>query len=277
MKNVIMNRPDYAACRQFLHSSDIVWRDCGFSAIIPAWAECVACDEICYGQQTASQLAFDSLKSNFPGLRLAWRKDEMALLDARPPRLFLSEISGELYYVDIKSAFAQFYQFLYLHSEWPFKRQKYSLRSVAVELWDKKIARNAVIGLTRSTQNKWIHGEKVWYTQKRNPYLSPTLWGQITGILNQIARQMIEFGAVWINTDGYIFLKEFQYRQAIWYLLDHEIICAHGAGEGFIKALQNIRVEGVKELNSTDEGKRQVRHIEESDINFLAHWRKNRE
>lgn len=276
MKNVIMSRSDYAATRQFLHFSNIRWRDCGFSAIVPAWDECIACDEICYSGETAPQLAYAALQKHYPGMRLAWRRDELALLDSRVPRLFLGEKFDELYYVDVKSAFAQLYQYLYLHSEFPFKRQKHPLREIALELWDKKIARNAVIGITRSTQNKWVEGEKVWYTQKRNPYLSPTLWAQITGVLNQIAQQMVKFGAIWVNTDGYIFERERSYRSAIHFFLDNQIVCTHGSGKGEIRALQNIKIEGVKSTQSGDVGKQPVRHIEESNIDFLAQWRKNR-
>lgn len=277
MKNVILCRTEYQTFREYLHRSEATWRDCGQSVIVPAWGECIANKEICYGKQTATQIAYTTLKTHYPALRLKWRKDELRLLELNAPKLFLGRFEGDLFYVDIKSAFAQFYQHLFLHSEYPFKRQKYPLRSLAEELWDRKIARNCLVGICRSTHNKWSSKGKVWYVEKINNYLSPPLWAQLMGLLDQIAQKMEKIGAIWINTDGYLFSSHRKYREAIWWLLDQGIVIKHGCGPGYIRALQNIQVEGIKELRSTDVGRKPIRHIEQLNYDFLKQWRKNRD
>lgn len=277
MKNILMKPSHYKMFRLFLHRSEATWRDCRSSVIVPSWGECIARSDVCYGQQTASQIAYTCLRSNFPGLALKWQQSEMKLLDSRVPQVYNGLYSGPLYYLDIKSAFAQLYKHLFLHSRFPFKSQKYSLQPVAEQLWDMKVARNAVVGQCRSTQNKWATRHKVWYTPKHNKFLSPTLWAQLTGILNQVAVQMLEYGAVWVNTDGYLFTKRHHWIAGKRFLTNQGIAFGEGQGQGYIKSLQNIRVEGCKHLEATDVAKEPKYHIETSTIDFLAEWRKNRE
>lgn len=277
MKTVVLETEAYVELRKFLRFAGLTFRDCGSSVVVPSWGECVARADVCYQNKTASEIAYKSLQAHYPGLRLKWRQEELELLDWRAPQLFTGEVWGDLYYVDIKSAFAQFYEFLFLHSEWPFKRQKYPLAPLVPELRDMKVARNAVVGIARSTRNKWVKGGEVTYTRKVNPYLSPTLWAQLCGLLNQIALFAEQEGAIWINTDGFVFKKEKPYLGFVGWLLDNGIVVRHGWGKGYVRALQNIYVQGVKEVSSLDIGRHAVRNMTESDINFLRLWRLNRE
>lgn len=281
MKNLIYPTVEYTHRRERLRKLDVKWRDMSSSCAIPNWGEAVCDEAYCIGDDTCAQIAYATLKRHFPGLELKWRKEEMVLLDHRSPKVFRFPIVGEISYIDIKSAYLQIYQYLYLHSDFPYKRQKYSLYELAQEFkgreGDKwKIVRNAVLGITASTRNKWVCRDKVWYVPKRNKYLSPTLWAQMQGILNQIASNMIDLGAVWVNTDGYAFTSVQQYDKALQFLNERGIeVGDKGTGQGFINGLNSVHIPGVKETRNNQRSNA-VYHLETSDIDHLTLWMNNR-
>ena len=281
MRNLIYPTQDYTARREQLRKLPVTWRDMSSSCAVPNWGEAICDEEYCIGDLTCAQVAYFSLKRHFGGLDLRWRKEEMPLLDHRPPKVFLYPVVGEIGYIDIKSAFLQFYQFLYLHSDYPYKRQKYPLYELAQEFkampGEKyKTARNAVVGICRSTQNKYVCQDKVWYTRKQNKFLSPTLWAQLMGILNQIGRQMIDYGAVFINCDGYAFLNLEGYYKAIEFLNERGILIGDsGIARGSINGINSVHIPGVKETKNNQRSG-EVYHLETDDIDHLNFWLLNR-
>jgi hypothetical protein len=281
MINIIYDTPEYTRRREILRSMEVTWRDMSSSCAIPNWGEAICDKEYCLGDLTCAQIAHSLLKIHFPGLDLRWRREEMALLDHRPPKIFRFPITGQIGYLDIKSAYKQLYQYLYLHSDFPYKRQRFPLFDLAQTFNNKtddkyKIVRNAVVGITRSTRNKYVCRDKVWYVVKRNKFLSPTLWAQLMGILNQIASDMIDLGAVWINTDGYAFTSVEAYDKAINYFDERGIIIGDkGIGHGYINGLTSVHIQGVKNTDN-EKGSTEVFHLETSDIDHLTYWMNNR-
>ena len=199
MKNIGMPRPEYQFFRSWLRSTDILWRDVSDSAIVPIWGEAV-CREDCLDEKnlTPGQRGWLAIKTSYPKLNLRWRKTELDLLTLRPPKYYSAPYNGELFVVDLQSAYAQIYGKLFFHADFPFKRLKYPLKEIASKLSADKQGRNAVIGVIRSTRNKWCQGEKTWFTKKRNPFLSPVLWGQIQMILNSAARSILDLSLIHI-------------------------------------------------------------------------------
>lgn len=281
MINIIYDTKEYTKRREILRSMEVTWRDMSSSCAIPNWGEAICDKEYCIGDMTCAQIAHATLKRHFPGLDLRWRKAEMVLLDHRPPKVFRFPVTGQISYLDIRSAYKQFYQYLYLHSRFPYKSQKYPLFDLAQEFNDKtepgyKIVRNAVVGITRSTRNKYVRQKEVWYVVKQNKFLSPTLWAQLMGILNQVASDMIDLGAVWVNTDGYAFTSVSSYDKAIDYFNERGIIIGDkGTGHGYINGLTSVHIQGVKET-SNNQGTGEIFHLETSDINHLNYWMTNR-
>lgn len=277
MKNVILDHKEYMDFREWLRSQPIKFKDNRYSVVVPAWGEVVVSDKVCHDGIPATQLAYETLRKHYPDLSLKWRKDELRYLDAKAPQVFKGEYWGQLGYIDIKSAHAQIYQYLYLHSEAPFRRQKFPLYFVAKDLFSYKLARNCVVGICRSVEDKWVEKGEVSYHNKVNPFLSPTLWWQVAGILNQIALVMLAYGAIWINTDGYLFDREEGYRKAIHWLLDHEIKIEHGFSSGYILAINNYYVAGLKTCDTDSIVGKPVYNIDHPDIDFLRGWKDNRE
>ena len=219
MKNVPLKKEEFSFFRQWLRQFPIKWRDMRTNCLVVNWGEAVCLDTYMIGKQTSGEYAYNIMRANYPDLKLKWQKSELELLDVRPPTYFQKLVEGEIAYLDIKSAYWQFYQYLYLHSKLPFKRQQYPLWDISRAFvghseisW--KAARNAIVGITRSTRNKWVQGNEIWYTKKFNRFLSPSLWFQLIGLFNQFARAMLSLGAVWLNVDGYAFTSIKAYNNA---------------------------------------------------------------
>jgi hypothetical protein len=281
MINVILPTPQYTFTREWMRKQPIKWRDLSSSIAIPTWGEAVCDKALTIGSKTCAEVAYDLLKETYPFLYLKWRKSEMELLDRRPPRLFQGPLIGEMFYLDIKAAYHTFYQYLYLHSDYPYKKQRYPLQPVAQEFIGRsdpqwKIARNALVGITRSTKARWVYLDKTWETYKVNKYLSPTLWAQIQGILNQIASVMYKFGAVWFNCDGYVFTSQQAYTDALQWFEEKEIVIGDkGHGIGSINGINSIHIAGVKNTETRHSSK-EVYHLEAEDIDHLYYWNLNR-
>lgn len=281
MKNVTMSHSEFVKFKEYLRKTDITWRDLSTSVMVPAWGECICDNDYMIGDFSCAQYAHILLQKEFPGLSLRWRQTELELLGAKTPFFFDGEYTGPVYHIDIVGAYSQFYRFLYFHSEWPYKRQKHSLFGIASHFAGKtepqyKIARNSIVGIARSQQNKWVKGSSVWYTKKVNKFLSPTLWAQLQGILTQIAYQMIDFGAIWVNTDGYCFRDRFGYDTALDYF-DHNDIKVRGTtGEGVINGIASMNVPGVKVTGENNPTKPMVRLDPLSEVNHLAELAKNK-
>lgn len=283
MKNIPLPPEQFAEFKLWLRGQDrIKWRDISSACLIPSWGETVCNQDFMIGNDSCAQYAYKVIQAYNPGLSLKWRKDEMHLLNMRPPWYFEGEYTGEVYHLDIIGAYSQFYRYLFWHSEWPYKRQKFPLYGIAEHFSQMsqtpqfKIARNSVVGIARSTRNKWVQGSNIWYTNKVNKLLSPTLWGQLQGILNQIASQMIEFGAIWINTDGYCFRDNFGFLSAKEYLESEGIAYRANQGEGNINGIASMDVPGVKVTGENNPSKPMNRVEPAGDINHLLHYQTNR-
>ena len=283
MKNVPMPHAEFIEFKEWLRQRDITWRDLSTAALVPAWNECVCDNQFMIGSDSCAQYAYKTIQSIYPGLSLKWRKEELQLLDAKTPFYFEGLYRGNVYHIDIVGAYSQFYRYLFWHSEWPFKRQRHSLYPLA-EFWangpqdaNHKIARNSVIGVARSTRNKWVKGNSVWYTAKVNKLLSPTLWAQLQGILQQIASVMLEFGAIWINTDGYIFRHEWDYQTALEWFEREKINVRCSIGEGEINGIASMNVPGVKVTGENNPTGPINRIGQPPETNFLLNWNINRE
>lgn len=283
MKNIPLSPTDYQFLRDWLRTQDdVIWRDLRTSLMIPKWGEAPCNSDFLIGDLTCAQVAYQALTEEYPGLSLRWLSWELDFLDWRPPMFFVgAPIRGQIGYIDLKAAYWTFYRYLFLHSKFPFKRQQYPLQNVAslfngstTPQW--KIARNAVIGITRSTRNKWCQGPNIWFTKKKNKYLSPTLWAQLMGLLNQIAQDMMALpGCAYINTDGYAFTDLRAYHAAISYFTDRDLVISGGIGEGFIDGINSVHIPGVKETKELIPSKPVFRMME-VDVDFYSLWNNNR-
>lgn len=283
MKNVALPPDQFEQFKLWLRGQEgIKWRDISSACLIPSWGETICNEDFMIGDLSCAQYGYKVIQEHNPGLSLKWRKEEMYLLDYRPPWYFEGLYTGPVWHLDIIGAYSQFYRHLYWHSEWPYKRQKYPLWGIAEHFSQQpqtpkfKIARNSIVGIARSTRNKWVQGANIWYTNKVNKYLSPTLWGQLQGILSQIAGMMLEYGAIWINTDGYAFKDEFGFLMGKEFLDSEGIAYRENFGIGTINGIASMNVPGVKVTKDNNPSKPINRVEPAGEINHLLNYQSNR-
>lgn len=174
------------------------------------------------------QAAKTELARAFPGLRrVGWRRDHVKLFDWRSPLYFDVPYQGAGVYVDLKAAYCQIYRNLWLDTPFPRGFGTLSLSPVADSLQDWKAARNAVMGIVRSRTITGCRSGKRQEISVTNHFLSPGLWATVQAILHAVATTALEHGAIYINTDGYMFPD---YEKALGFLdflndlnLKHEI------------------------------------------------------
>lgn len=157
---------------------------------------------------TSGEAAKTELKREFPGLkRVGWRRDNIKLMDKRPPMYYGGPGEFEGVYVDIKGAYWSIYKDLWLDTRYPRGMGYLPLTGLAERLEHHKTVRNGVIGVitTRHTQMINKKGQKI-QVKSRNNFLSPCLWGTIQDVLHDLAWLGVNvYGARYVNTDGYFF------------------------------------------------------------------------
>lgn len=272
MKNVPLPPLAYQEGRDFLRKQEITYRDMRQVSAVPSWREALCLSDIMIGDMTPGQLAYRTLAKEFPKVRLSWRQEEMRFLEMSPPKLFTPFERIECYGLDIARAYCQFYSRLGLDADWPNKRVRYPLNRVAEILLPEKAARNAVVGLAISTKNKWVKGEKVWYSDKYNRYLSPVLWGQLQTILHQIAIRAGDLGAIHINTDGYVFPNQTARDELAAWLSTFGVEYRTYQGIGTALGLNSLKVDGHKDSKRNDVSKKAFVHIEQPGYDMLSWW-----
>jgi len=197
-------------------------------------------------QMTPGEAARTELLREWPTLkRVGWNKHMMPLFDKRPPMHYGGARTGTMTYIDLRSAYHQIYKHLWLDVCWPAGLHgKYPLLNVADRLSIWKPARNAVIGLCRSRTVTGIRGrsrKELWIT---NRFLSPALWATVQDILHWVARVALDFGAIYVNTDGYILPFENEGLDPFMeFLIEAELsFRTRAQGEGHIRSWNCYRV-----------------------------------
>lgn len=158
---------------------------------------------------TAGEIARVELARTFPTLsRVGWTSRHIRYFDIAPPTFFLRPEKGSLCYVDLKAAYWQIYQKLWLDVHVPRGRGKLSMLPLAKRLGTCKPARNAVIGVIRSRNSMAFKGKKRIFFKAENRFLAPELWATIQFILHELAVFAKVNNAVYCSTDGYIFRSD---------------------------------------------------------------------
>ncbi len=191
------------------------------------------------------EAARTELKKAFPDIkRIGWAKKHIVLFDKRPPLMYSGEKRGEMTYVDLKGAYHQIYGRLWLDAPYPRGLMgRYPLRGVANELETWKAARNSVIGISRNRHVTAMRGKKRIQLSVKNLYLSPFLWGTVQEILHWIAGEAITRGAIYVNTDGYIFNSTANSDSFFQFLLDNNLVATiRTMGEGHIAGWNKYRI-----------------------------------
>ncbi len=192
---------------------------------------------------TPGEAARTELQRAFPDLvRVGWRPSQIKLLDWRSPMYFSGPFKGKGIYIDIKSAYWQIYERLWLDVAFPCGFGTLDLQPVANALKNWKAARNSVVGITRSREAIGVAGLRTIRLSMVNPFLSPCLWATIQAVLNMLAFVAVQKGAIYVATDGYIFPLESNVWQFQEYLYDLGLDYRQTTGPTHVKFWGGYRV-----------------------------------
>jgi hypothetical protein len=157
---------------------------------------------------TPGEAARAELERAFPSLkRTGWPGQMVKLLNLRPPFVYTGVARGSMWLVDLSSAYWTIYRKLWLNTAWPRGKGTLSLEPVADRLKDWKTARNAVIGIVRSTRVTMYYQGQAKSLAIKNRFLSPPLWATVCQVLQDISYLA---KPIYVNTDGFVFDQEQQ-------------------------------------------------------------------
>lgn len=154
---------------------------------------------------TAGEIAKHELRREWPTLkRVGWSgKSYMKLVGFHWPMFCPGPASGRFVYTDLVAAYWQIYSRLWLDTPFPCGMGSLDLAPVALRLRDHKQARNALVGLCRSSMITAVSKGRNIALRAKNPFLSPGLWATVMGVLQEVAHWAIQFGASYCMMDGF--------------------------------------------------------------------------
>lgn len=196
---------------------------------------------------TPGEIARTELKRAFGKEPKYARKPYLKLLDILyPPHFWDCNIyeNVPLYYLDLSSAYFQIYRWLSLDLAHPRGLGNLLLFDVAKRLERHKPARNAVIGIARSSRVWMTKGGVTKEQPFHNPFLSPPLWHTVQAVLHEIATTAIRGGCVYVATDGYIFTSEIDFLDFKAYLDDNQFVYKTEQSEGYLTGWSSYSVGG---------------------------------
>lgn len=212
MDNHYLPDQQFVDLKDFLRESKVKFRDCNTSIIVPKFGEAFHVSSYCKNGMTPGIATYNALKASHisDGAPYRWTAPEMAYLSCESPSFYLKSLNGYTGYIcsiDLDSSYYQIYRHLSWRGRYPTKKMKYFIGDTFDHLSDWKAARSAVVGIARSRYEKWDTGGQVEKVRKElNPYLSPYLWKCVSTILGIFAKTAVSMGAVYVDTDGYLFL-----------------------------------------------------------------------
>jgi len=204
-----------------------------------------------YRLHSPGEAARTELIREWPDLkRVGWPGGAIKLLNWRSPMFYSGPHVGPMIYIDLVGAYSQIYEKLFLDTSFPRGYYgQWALGAVADRLKVWKSARNALIGIARSTEAVAYRGTARIRLKTKNRFLSPGLWATVQAILHWIADEAIKNGAIYANVDGYIlptvaweFVENF-----LFFLSDHDILWSiRDQGPGEIVTWNNYRVGSTR-------------------------------
>lgn len=162
------------------------------------------------GVVTPADLARDYIAIRYGGMRRRVTTEQWKEFnnDKRMTPLYCMPNQYDMaYYIDLKSAYYQIMQSVgwdvdYMPNQW-LSRATYN---DDFPYPDNKLARNCLvsIGLTGNMTMWYADKKQFTHKKKSNPFTNMMLWSLVQDILHAIAKEVIEHGAVYAYTDGYI-------------------------------------------------------------------------
>lgn len=221
---------------------------------------------------TPGEAAREELKREFPGVSLRARKRDFVHLDISPPILYTGPHNGDMFYIDLKSAYWQIYQRLALDVCWPRGQGTLMLKPIAARLYEWKTARNSLVGVTRSHQITALKGGRLVWQRMHNPFFNPHLWRHIQEVLHEIAAEAVAHGSIYIATDGYIFTRAKGWWRFRRFLSRHGLHYTEASGFGWVRGWGSYHIEGFKTTKRQNDSVAKIDNLVMPDERRTLKW-----
>lgn len=204
---------------------------------------------------TPSGLARAYLTEKFGGKRrrCTTAQYDLLLKDFRTSPLYCRPAwSGEFVAIDLKAAYWQ----ILSRVGWDVDYYPNKWIGVKSDVTDfpyahHKLMRNLLVSAGLPARVQWWDGKKIRSRKGRNPLYNGILWAFVQDVLNAVAVDMLEIGALHIHTDGYI-LPASEEALAMQILDEWTLIGeVRARGDGWIKQVGRWRV-GMTEVGRRD-------------------------
>lgn len=162
--------------------------------------------DIGFGIQTPAEIARDYIRVKYPGRRRArGYQAELIWKKRSQPMYAKTGNHGDCAYVDITSAYWSILNLAGWDVDYcPNRFVKWGTPPTDFPCPTHKLARNSLVSSCLLTPSQVWNGYKIEVRKHRNPALNMSLWAFVQDVLTGIAIEMLDLGAKYINTDGYI-------------------------------------------------------------------------
>jgi len=171
-------------------------------------------------------------------------KKRLDLLSDSAPRYWDGNVYDDCYmfYTDLSGAYWQCWRLLTMDCVYPRGMGASTMFEMGERLKDNKPARNAVAGITRAhVAHMFYKGafvDKFFY----NPWFNPAIWAHLQSFVHEVATKAIAFGAVYVATDGYLFVDGIQWGKFNKWLEENDLDHKTLDGEGYCTAWTSYKV-----------------------------------
>ena len=162
------------------------------------------------GWASPAELARNYIAIKYPKRRRVTTAQYHEIMRKRQqPLLAIPGTYGDCVYLDLKSAYWSILKVIGWDVEY-FPGHWLGVKSDVSDFpyEDYKLARNSLVSVGLVGNGKMWTGEKLIAIKKANPFTNMALWSAVQDTLNGVASDMEKAGALYINTDGYIFRRE---------------------------------------------------------------------
>lgn len=157
---------------------------------------------------TPADIARDYIRAKYPKkhkINTRQYQSTVAVHRAAPLYCVPCEIENAVY-LDLKSAYWSILQVIGWDVDYsPFRFLGVNSTCQDFPFWKNKLARNCIVSVGLTGWGKKWTGEKLEFHRKSNPFVNLVLWSAVQDVLHSIAADMVDAGAVYVHTDGYIF------------------------------------------------------------------------
>jgi hypothetical protein len=162
------------------------------------------------GWASPAELARNYITIKYPKRRRVTTDQYHEIMKPRSqPLLAHPGTYGDCVYLDLKSAYWSILKVIGWDVEY-FPGRWLGVRSDVSDypFQDFKLARNSLVSVGLVGRANYWTGDKLISVRKSNGLVNMALWSAVQDILNGIALDMEKAGALYINTDGYIFRSQ---------------------------------------------------------------------